>query len=185
MNRVLVKAAFAGVLALLFSVVPARCDSASVNLVSSTGGVYTYNVLVSNVGSVAFTAGDTLTLTGLAGVTGASSFHPSEVSVSLTLTTASAEDTGFGQGANAPVPGGIASVTVTDFLTVDSTSLTIGTIDWELSGPGFSTPLTGTTEGPIAVSTAAPEPGTISLLLSGLWAFGMLVAMRRPNYRSV
>src|SRR5215469_10601257 len=132
MRRALVKAALAGMLALLFAVAPARCDS--VNLVSSTDGAYTYTLVAA--GPFAnISAGDTLTLTGLAGVTGASTNQL--FSASSTPTTASAEDTHLTviQG------GGGGTLTIGNILTVDSTSLTIGTIDWELSGPDFSTPL--------------------------------------------
>jgi hypothetical protein len=171
MSRVLVKAALAVMLALLFAVAPARCDSTNVNLVSSTGGMYAYTLVLVRTAGLSFSPGDTLTLTDLAGVTGASTPFPSLFSASSTSTSASAEDTHLTVSA----PGGI-TLTISQILTVDSTSLRIGTIDWELSGPGFSTPLTGTTEGPVSAAVAAPEPSSVALMLAGI---GLLPLMRK------
>jgi hypothetical protein len=168
MSRVLVKAALAVMLALLFAVAPARCDSTNVNLVSSTGGMYTYTLVLTRTGGLSFSPGDTLTLTDLAGVTGASTL--SFFSASSTSTSASAEDT------NLTVSGSGITLSIEQILMVDSTSLTIGTIDWELSGPGFSTPLTGTTEGPVSAAVAAPEPSSLALMLAGI---GLVFVMRK------
>jgi hypothetical protein len=169
MCGVLMKAALAAMLALAFAVAPARCDSANLSLSSSAGGAYIYDLSVSSVGSITFGPGDTLTLTGLAGVTGASA-PLFGFSASSTSTTASAEIVQITETFGGPV--GFDGV-----LTVDSTSLTIGTVEWELSGPDFSTPITGTTEGPVA----APEPGTIGLALIGLCGLACAVEFSRSK----
>ena len=169
MSRVLVKAALAVMLTLLFAVAPARCDSTDVNLVSSTGGMFTYTLVLVRTGGLSFSPGDTLTLTDLAGVTGASAIFL--FSASSTSTSASAED----KSLTVTSPGNI-TLAINSLLTVDSTSLTIGTIDWELSGPGFSTPLTGTTEGPVSAAVAAPEPSSYALMLLGV---GLVFVMRK------
>lgn len=162
MSRVFVKLALGSMFALLIAVAPARCDS--VPLVSSTGGAYIYDISFTSSSGVVLFPGDTLVITGLSAVTEAST-PLSPFSASSTSTTATLGDN------NVTVLASPLSSTIDGILTIDSTSTTIGTVHWELSGPGLSSPVTGTTEGPVS---ATPEPCSLLLLFTGLLGLGSL-----------
>lgn len=128
-----------------------------------------------------FRLGQTVTLSGLSGVTGASvggalasaftveGFTPTSVTFQMDLTDCSQS----GAGAGRPCEISVSGLITGDF-DVDSTVNTGGTIDWSAQtfNPGA---LSGTAEGPVG-SVPAPEPSSLLLLLAGA---GLLFAMRK------
>jgi hypothetical protein len=137
-------------------------------LISSGGGVYDYGVEVTGT-FLAFFQNQTVTISGLSGVTGASVdtfLAESGFTVeSFTSSSVTFIQSVFG-AAN------LFTGTSGDFI-VDSTVLTLGTVNWSAQTVGVT--LNGTVEGPVA-SVSASEPSSVALLLLGI---GLMFAMRK------
>ena len=157
----------------------AWCDSLS--LLSSGSGLYTYGLDVTSY-SLSFGMGQTLTLSGLSGVTGASVSGilassgwtvESFTSSSVTFVQSEFGLAGFQSGSQ-----GVATFGA---FTVDSSVLTLGTVEYSGQGYTSSSPtanltpadLSGTVQGPVST----PEPSSLFLLIGGLATLG-LVALR-------
>jgi hypothetical protein len=167
-NEILRKLAFTGLVA--FAAVTAKPSNglaSMITLTSSGSGVFDYGLTLGAGETVSFIPGQTITLSGLSGVTGAS--VNSELSFSFTETsftptsvvfTSSAEFSFSNVGASSPFTFGT--------LVVDSSVLTLGTVDFSME-----TNNEGTVQGP--VSAAVPEPASLTLFgtaLLGLAWFG-------------
>ena len=152
----------------LASAALAKADSFSITLISSGSGVYDYGITTL---SATFDQGETISFTGLSGVTGAStgsdlssggwtveSFSSNVVTFVQSVFTTSGFSGTFG-----------------DFI-IDSKAPP-GTVDW--SGTASGQLNSGTVSGP--VSSAVPEPSSLLLLAAGLSAFGV---MRRKLART-
>jgi hypothetical protein len=138
-------------------------------LISSGGGVYDYGVEVTGT-FLAFFQNQTVTISGLSGVTGASVdtfLAESGFTVeSFTSSSVTFIQSGFG-AVNFP------NGTFGDLI-VDSTVLTLGTVNWSAQTATAGT-INGTVEGPVG-SVSAPEPSSVALLLLGI---GLMFAMRK------
>ena len=168
MKRLMLKIGLGVVLAVLGTASTAWCDSFSLSLVSSGGGIFDYGITVPANTGVTFDINQTITLTGLSGVTSASvsgflGFASGFAVSSFTSTSVTLVDTAFPFGVTNPNP---VAVTLGDFL-VDSTA-PLGTVNW--SGQTSVGTFSGTVGGPVAT----PEPETLSLLLAGMAALGSL-----------
>jgi hypothetical protein len=147
---------------------------ASLTLTSSGGGVYDYGLTVGANEALTFNPNQTITLSGLSGVTGASAsgdLGPGAFAVpSVNATTVVLLRPGpFGiTFDNTPFP----SPNTFGTLTVDSSVLTTGTVDFSIETSDGT--VMGTTQGPVAVS----EPGSTLLLGTFLLGFSGLVAWR-------
>jgi hypothetical protein len=142
-----------------------------INLISSGGGTYTYGI--STTSGFTFFGTDTITLSGLSGVTGDTVtsvlFSPlGFTAAGTTSSTAAMALTGAGESVFSGGSSNVGNFNVT------STVLTTGTINWTIAGPDTFNPpigtydITGTTTGPVAAVTSTPEPTSLLLLGSGL-----------------
>lgn len=138
-------------------------------LTSSSGGVYDYGLTV-DAGEIAgFNNGQTITLSGLSGVTGAS-ILPSSLGSYFTVSSVTSTSVVIAQtlvafNASYNNEFGTSPFTV-GTLEVDSTVLTTGPIDFSIETSG--TTFTGTVDGPVALTA---EPGSLALFTLALVIF--------------
>jgi hypothetical protein len=161
---------FLGSLWLLGLMLPKTARADGVVLSSSGGGVYDYGYLLSNEATVTFDENQTIIISGLSGVTGASvtgdlSGFMVENFASDSVTFVSEIEQAFSNFSGTPFAFGD--------LIVNSTVLNLGTVDWSAQTTGGT--LNGTAQGPSAPVTA-PEPTSVSLMLLGI---GLVIAMRK------
>lgn len=179
--RAFCKAGLGAALLLLVSASSAWCTaapSASLVLTSHSGGVYDYSLVIGTT-SISFFPGDGFTLSNMSGVTGASvlsgsylylGFASGYLGASSTATTAvftDGNDDAYFTGP--PYTFGT--------LVVDSSVLTLGTIDYSIqTQQGL---FTGTTLGPVSPVGATPESSSLALLLVGISALGLIMGLAR------
>jgi hypothetical protein len=161
-------AACAGLLAGLIGAATATeaglAATPTVELTSSGGGVYDYTFVGVDGIDTRFLNGQTITLSGLSGVTGASVSGEAAMffsSSSFTSTSAVFTQTCCGTAGFGDVP--------IDGFEVSSSVLTTGAVAYTMvtENPGI---LAGTVEGPVAA--AAPEPSTWAMMLLGFAGLG-------------
>jgi hypothetical protein len=173
-KRTLSKIAWAIIATVLGTVSAARGDSFSVTLTSSGGGVYDYGITLPAGSSVQFSGSDSITISGMSEVTGASTtgllgvFGWSALSFDSTSVTFSIS--GFNSDLsnfqlNAPFTWG-------DFV-VDSTA-PLGTVSW--SGNDDAGTFSGTVGGPVATT---PEPSSLFMLLASIALLGLMYLAAR------
>ena len=152
---------------LVISVRASRADS--IVLTSSGFGVYGYGIEV-NPGSPGLIAatGDTLTFTGLFGVTGASAAP--DIGFTATFTPTSVVFTETGSGANSPSNPGSTPAIFPDFFFIDSADTTVGNVSYVATTANMGV-LSGTALGPVTPAPAVPEPSSLILAASGLLGF--------------
>lgn|SRR5262245_52756835 len=137
----------------------AKADTFSISLISSGSGLYDYAITVQPGSTAIFNKFETISFTGLSGVTGASVGGVLGVASAFTVQSFTSSSVTFVQSEVGVVSIGI---TVGD-LVIDSTA-PLGTVGW--SGTSNGQLNSGTVSGP--VSSATPEPSSLLLLAGGL-----------------
>lgn len=162
---------------LVISVGASRADS--IVLTSSSPGFYGYGIELDpgSPGIMAVT-GDSLTLTGLFGVTGGSAAP--NLGFTTTFTPTSVTFTETGSGASTPNNPGSTPVILNDFFFVDSTDLTVGSVSYVATTSNQGV-LSGTAQGPVTPPSPVPEPS--SLILAGSGLLGLAGIGRRKFIR--
>ena len=136
------------------------CPASTITLTSSSGGIYDYVVTITPGETLSLQFGDTITLSGLSGVTGASTiFNPALCFVSVSTFTSSSvvfeEDNGCVADNGTAFP-----IAATGTLVVDSSVLTTGPVNFAMETGNEGT-VTGSTIGPVST---VPEPPSLILL---------------------
>jgi len=172
------KVGLGSALLLLVSAAPGWCDPVSLVLASNSGGVYDYSLIFGST-TISFFPGDGISLSLMNGVTGASvdpgsllflAFGSGYLGATSTATTADYTQS-TGDDAYITGPGTYGT------LVVDSSVLTLGTIDYSIVTEQGT--FTGTAQGPVSAVTATPEPSSLALFLTGMTALGLVMGLAR------
>lgn len=165
-------------LAVLAAIVlaPALAHADVITLSSHTGAAYTFDVYAAD-GTLAFSDGNTITLTGLSGISG----------VALTSTAASFGTVSYTGNSviftvDYPASGYSTSPLDVSLFTVTSSASSLNNVSYALQE--YCTTYTGTVQNTtttITPTAATPEPCSLLLLSSGVAATGLVRRRRRRS----
>jgi hypothetical protein len=182
LSRPACAALLAGVMGVMATTDAGFAAPPSITLASSGGGAYDYDLFAGS--GVTFSPDQTITLSGLSGVTDASVISGSDLyNDGFTLSSFTSTEVVFEAP---PTMFTIHGSTTSGTLEVDSSVLTTGTVDYSIDTTVFGTggtstfTFSGTVDGP--VGAAVPEPATWAMALLGFAGLGF-AAHRRAKLK--
>lgn len=140
-----------------------HANADSLVLISQTGGQYDYGIHLDANQGIVFTTGDSITLSDLAGLTGAG-VSPNLAFLFTSLVTTPTSATMVATSSIVLDPIGVSQTL--NAVIVDSTVLTSGSINYQIQTG--ATEVTGTVMGPVV---SMPEPQSLALIADGMLAF--------------
>jgi hypothetical protein len=162
---------------LILTATPRVCRADTLFLVSSSSGVFDYDIGVDDASSADFNSGQQILLTGLSGVTSVSVINGGSANLEqcfssgVSFTSSSVTLTANGSAECSSFVGSTPGMPTTyGTIVVDSSATATGNINYELQTNDEGN-LTGTVEGPV---DSVPEPGTLVIVCISLICISLL-----------
>jgi hypothetical protein len=154
--------------------------AASLQLWEVSGDTYTYGLEFPANTTISFFDGDTITLSGLSGVTDAQALAYTDGIFSIAFTSTSVTLTDNFTSGGVVYGAGPTDILYTPFFSLTSAAPLEGLANFDINGEGvFSldpVEFDGQVEGPVAAATVTPEPSMFALFATGMvW----IISIRR------